>query len=281
MSWTAPKTWANGNTIPEGDLNTHVRDNLAYLKANIGLDAAVTLTIASGSVTKTKAYHSLDTEGDAASDELDNIQGGSEGDVIFLRAESAARTVILKDGVAGGDNLDLHGHDIYLTDTDQIVCLIHDGTNWILVSTDCRVVEFMANAFQYPAPGTDWTPELNGAGLAASLGAKKVWLPLNFLKIGDGIISYKLVGDAVEADTMTLDCKIVRVNLADPLTTTDIAGGGMTPIDADGDFDSETTLTAIETVATDKQYALEILGTTGVGDAITVMGAEVLVRRLV
>ena len=85
----------------------------------------------------------------------------------------------------------------------------------------------------------------------------------------------------MEAAAITLDCKIVRVNLADPLTTTDIAGGGMTQIDADGDFDSETTLTAIETVATDKQYTLEILGTTGVGDAITVMGAEVVVRRLV
>jgi hypothetical protein len=35
-----------------------------------------------------------------------------------------------------------------------------------------------------------------------------------------------------------------------------------------------------ETVATDKQYVLEILGTTGVGDSITLIGAEVVVTRL-
>ncbi len=56
------------------------------------------------------------------------------------------------------------------------------------------------------------------------------------LKIGDEIVTYKLVGDATEAAALTLDCKLVRVNLADPLTTSDIAGGGMTQIDADGDF---------------------------------------------
>lgn len=138
---------------------------------------------------------------------------------------------------------------------------------------------FMANAFQYPAPGTDWTPQLEGAHLAQNLAAKKVWLPLNILKIGDVIKSYKLVGDAIEAAALTLDCKLVRVNLADPLTTTDITNGAITQIDSDGDFDSEAD-SDDETVATDKQYVLEIQGTTGAGDSITVIGAEVTVTRL-
>jgi len=280
MAWTAPITVADTDIYTAAQFNTNVRDNENYLKANIGLDAAVELTIATGSVTKTKAYHSIDTEGDAASDELDDIQGGSEGDVIFIRAANAARTVIIRDGTAGTDNLDLHGHDIYLTDTDQIVCLIHDGTNWILISADNRVVEFTVDAFQYPNPGADWTPQLEGAGLAASLAAKKCWLPLNMLKIGDAIISYKLVGDATETNALTLDCKLVKVNKADPLTTTDVAGGDIVQIDAGGNFDSEATLTAIETIATDKQYTLEILGTTGALDTIAVIGAEVKVIRL-
>ena len=71
------------------------------------------------------------------------------------------------------------------------------------------------------------------------------------------------------------------MGLADALTTDDIVGGDIVEIDADGDFDSEATLTAIETVATDKQYVLEILGTTGALDTLTVMVAEVLIRRLV
>lgn len=138
----------------------------------------------------------------------------------------------------------------------------------------------MSNAFICPAPGTNWTPQVEGANLPASRTAMKMWLPLNWLKIGDGIVSYRLVGDAVEAAALTLDCKLVRVNKADPLTTTDIAGGGIVQVTADGNFDVEATLTAVETVATDRQYVLEITGTTGVGDSITVVGAEVKVNRL-
>lgn len=139
---------------------------------------------------------------------------------------------------------------------------------------------FHVNAFQYPAPGTDWTPALTGAGLAQNLAAKKVWLPFNFLKVGDIITTYNLVGDVVEAAAATLDCKLVQINKADPITTTDITNGGMTQIVADGNFDS-TVNCDDTTVATDKQYTLEILGTTGASDSIIVMGAEVTVTRLI
>lgn len=138
---------------------------------------------------------------------------------------------------------------------------------------------FHVNTFICPAPGTDWTPDITGVSLGASLATKKCWVPLSFLKAGDEIVSYNLVGDATEADTLTLDCKLVRVNKANPLTTTDVTGGGITQITADGNIDSLATLSAVETVATDKMYLLEILGTTGAGDSITIIGAEVKVNR--
>jgi hypothetical protein len=137
---------------------------------------------------------------------------------------------------------------------------------------------FMVNAFICPAPGTDWTPQVEGVGLAASKNTKKCWLPLNFLKIGDVITAYNLVGDATEAAALTLDCKLVRINKADPLTTTDITNGAIVQITADGVIDSACNPDD-ETIATDKQYVLEILGTTGVGDSITLIGAEVVVTR--
>ena len=277
MPYTAMKTMgAEAGT--SSDWNTYLRDNIDFLKANIALDAAVELTIATGEITKTKSYHFVDTQGDAGSDLLDTINGGSDGDILFLEAEHTDRTVILKDGTG---NLQLGG-DIYLTGTGQVVALIYNGTlaKWLLIETFNIVRGFTSNAFQYPNPGTDWTPAISGAGLAQNLATKKCWLPLNFLKIGDYIISYKLTGDIIEADTATLDCKLVRVNKADPITTSDVAGGGIVQLDADGDFDSLATLTAIEVVATDKQYSLEILGTTGTGDSIIVMGAEVMVIRL-
>jgi hypothetical protein len=138
---------------------------------------------------------------------------------------------------------------------------------------------FHVNAFQYPNPGTDWTPGSKGATLGASLTSKVVYLPLNFLKVGDEIVSYNIVGDVQQTNSVTLDCKLVRVNKADPLTTTDVTGRSFTQVTGDGNFDSLATLSAVETVATDKQYYLEITGTTGVSDGIDVIGAEVKINR--
>lgn len=139
---------------------------------------------------------------------------------------------------------------------------------------------FHSNAFHFPAPATEWVPTVYGAYLAASLTAKKIWLPLNFLKVGDIITAYNLVGDAIETTALTLDCKLVQVNKADPLTTTDITNGGMTQVTADGNFDVAVNPDDT-TVTTDKQYLLEITGTTGLLDEIYVIGAEVVVTRLV
>ncbi|MDP1615414.1 MAG: hypothetical protein Q8L68_06420 [Methylococcales bacterium] len=152
-----------------------------------------------------------------------------------------------------------------------------EGTD-LHASNDFKSRVFLVNAFICPAPGTDWTPQLEGVNLPASKSAKKCWIPLNFLKIGDIITTYQLVGDATEAAALTLDCKLVKVNKADPLTTTDITNGAITQITADGVIDSAANPDD-ETVATDKQYVLELLGTTGVGDSITVIGAEVTVAR--
>ncbi len=282
MGWTSPKTWTAA-ALTVADMNKEIRDNLLFLKSNIALEAAVELTIAAGVITKTKASHFVDTQGDDPSDDLDTINGATDGDILFLEAEHTDRTVILKDGTG---NLQLGG-DIYLTATGQVVTLIYNGTlsKWLPIATYNIVREFTVNTFQYPNPGTDWTPEITGAVLGANLATKKCWLPLNFLKLGDYIVSYKLIGDVHEegGDTVTLDCKLVRVNKADPLTTSDVAGGGIVQVDADGNFDSEATLTAIEVVATDKQYLLEIQGSTSnasTNEAIKVIGAEVKVIRL-
>lgn len=101
---------------------------LSYLKALCLLDAAE-LTIASGAVTVTQGYHRLDTESDAASDDLDTITAGSgiaAGTLLVLRAENVARVVTLKDGTG---NLLLDG-DYALNATDRTITLIYDGTNW-------------------------------------------------------------------------------------------------------------------------------------------------------
>jgi hypothetical protein len=184
----------------------------------------------------------------------------------------------IKDAV---DNI-LLGCDFVLPTDDYFVVLIcDDAGNWLPIGGHYqKVKEFLINDFTYPAPGTDWTPTNSGAYLAASLAGKICNLRVAPLEIGDSIISYKLVGDATEAIALTLDCKLVRVNKANPITTTDIAGGDIVQVTADGNFDSLATLTNPEVAATDKQYTLVITGTTSIGDTITVMGAEIKIRSV-
>lgn len=157
-----------------------------------------------------------------------------------------------------------------------------EGTD-LHATNDYKSRTFMVNAFVCPAPGTDWTPCLEGVILAANKSAKKCWLPLNFLKQGDVITTYNLLGDVVKGagDTVTLDCKLVRINKADPLTTTDLTNGAITQVTADGNFDATANVDD-ETVATDKQYVLEINGSTSnvsTTEQIIVCGAEVTINR--
>jgi len=273
--WTDPKTWA-AQILSSADLNAHVRDNLNYLKANIGLGAPTELTIAGGVITKTKANHSIDTEAAAAADDLDTIDGGSDGDIIFLRAVNDAHTVIVKN-----DTGNIHcGGDIYLDDTHKIVSFMFSAalSEWHPVGAYSVARTFVRNTFEFPA--ADWVADVKGATLAQNKAGKKCWLPLSFFKIGDILVSYKLVGDADVGTALTLDCKLVRINKEDPITTTDIPGGAIAQVTANANFDVEAILTDPEVIATDKQYVLEILGTTTGGDTIIVMGAEITAIRL-
>ena len=61
--------------------------------------SAPELTIASGAITKTGAHHTVDTESDAAADDLDTINGGTTiGEVMVLRAANTARAVRMRSG---------------------------------------------------------------------------------------------------------------------------------------------------------------------------------------
>jgi len=54
------------------------------------------LTISGGVITVTGRNNVVDTEGDAANDDLDTINGGENGMIITLRAADSARTVTVK-----------------------------------------------------------------------------------------------------------------------------------------------------------------------------------------
>ena len=117
----------------------HVLDsevlNVALGKTTATFTSATELTVATGAVTKTQSIHRIDTEADAATDDLATINGGADGNLLMIRAENTARTVVLKNGTG---NLELNGADILLTDTDPYVILLYDGAlaKWVLAGGD-------------------------------------------------------------------------------------------------------------------------------------------------
>ena len=60
---------------------------------------AQSVTINAGVITPTRSYILIDSEGGAASDNLDTINGGMGGQIIFIRAAHAAHTIVVRHGV--------------------------------------------------------------------------------------------------------------------------------------------------------------------------------------
>ena len=98
--------------------------------------SATALTIASGVVTLTNNSSSyvLDTESAAATDDLDTISGGQDGQVIILNSANAARNVVVKHNT--GNIYNPNAFNITLDLTTDLVVLRYNATavKWIVVS---------------------------------------------------------------------------------------------------------------------------------------------------
>lgn len=66
-----------------------------------GFSSPTELTISSDAITVTGSnkwrFHSIDTEGDLASDDLYVVNGGNPGEIVLLQAENDTRTIVCKD----------------------------------------------------------------------------------------------------------------------------------------------------------------------------------------
>ena len=91
------------------------------------------LTIASGAITVDDSFHKVDTESDAATDDLDTISGGSDGQILILVAENSARTVVVKNGTG---NISC-GADFSLDHVEDTITLIYDDSKskWLKIAS--------------------------------------------------------------------------------------------------------------------------------------------------
>ena len=125
----------------ETELGTDVAGSAATLKARLAQSMAddgdlnfadaTELTIATGVITITQNWHSVDTEADAASDELATINGGADGYPLIIRPNHTDRSLVIKHGT--GNILCMGNGDITLDDSHDLALLIYDSalSKWI------------------------------------------------------------------------------------------------------------------------------------------------------
>jgi hypothetical protein len=88
------------------------------------------VTVATGVVTAYLDWHTVDTEAAAATDDLDTINGGVDGDIKTFRAANSARDVVFKDGTG---NMKLTG-DFTLNNVEDTITLRYMAGTWYELS---------------------------------------------------------------------------------------------------------------------------------------------------
>lgn len=101
----------------------------------LGVAAASELTIAAGSITPTQAFHTVDTEADAASDALTAIATTNiaDGGLLLLTVANAARDVVVTHAGAptAGQIYLLTGANYTLDDAEKFILLQRRGDYWV------------------------------------------------------------------------------------------------------------------------------------------------------
>ena len=135
--WMAP-LWDNDHDLGQVDHRwkniygmNGIFNTLSFEKLSLG--SPTELTISGGVVTATKSYHKIDTEADAATDDLDTINGGVEGDILIISPMSYDRTIVVKNDAFNG--IYLSGSDFTMDSDNDILTLLCMAPNtWTEIS---------------------------------------------------------------------------------------------------------------------------------------------------
>ena len=105
----------------------------------------VELTIAAGVITPTQMFHKVDTEADAATDDLDTITAtAGERRIIVLAQETGLRSVTIKSAV--GNIATTDAQDFKLVGNNKFIVLVqYDDTSWRELTRSTAVGTFSAD----------------------------------------------------------------------------------------------------------------------------------------
>lgn len=120
---------AQATTLGLGTGDTPAFSGVSLDGGFLNIGTATTLTISGGVVTATQSHHKITGEGGAA-DDLNTINGGTEGDILVLRSLASAIDITLKNGTG---NLQI-GADFVLNNVLDTITLMYAGSVWLRLS---------------------------------------------------------------------------------------------------------------------------------------------------
>ena len=123
--------WATPSGITASSTDTFT--NKTY--TNLKMKTAVELTISSGSVVRTQMWHTIDTEGDASSDDLTNATGGATGELLYLESVNSGRDVTIKDSAGSAGAFRTAGDFTLAQTLDTFTCMNYAiADEWLEIS---------------------------------------------------------------------------------------------------------------------------------------------------
>lgn len=109
---------------------SNIIHNSGIFNGKFSFGSPTEVVIAADAITVTKSFHSVDTWGDAETDELKTINGGVAGMILVIKPESGGRTIVVKDQSLGG-NIYLEANLTFSMDTARCrLYLLCDGASW-------------------------------------------------------------------------------------------------------------------------------------------------------
>ena len=87
---------SDGNQYVDKNLNVNGRTKSLITAKDLIFEEGPELTIDTGTITITHSFHTVDTESDASSDNLDQILGGRNGQILILKPANDGRTVVIR-----------------------------------------------------------------------------------------------------------------------------------------------------------------------------------------
>lgn len=141
MAWTTPRTWVDGETVSQSEMNTHVRDNLDYLKSTtdtLTTDVAAKAPLVATVNAKVASYQIA--AGDSG--EVITMDSGSANDLTVPTGLAAGFTCVVVQLGVGQTTIVASGTTLRSTPGLKLraqysaATLIHLGSNVWIVSGD-------------------------------------------------------------------------------------------------------------------------------------------------